>query len=93
MYISTIGLGISLSTILITILVIIINSKISNPNDSDKWDIVEYLFAIFFGWIAVVYILLTYGKYIFGDSKYIWTYGSKDNGNIKTYNTRCMTGR
>ena len=22
---------------------------------------------------------------IFGDSKYIWTYGSKDNGNIKTY--------
>ena len=69
MYISTIGLGISLSTILITILVIIINSKISNPNDSDKWDIVEYLFAIFFGWIAVVYILLTYGKYIFGDSK------------------------
>lgn len=69
MYINTVGLGISLSTILITILIIIINSKISNPNDSDKWDIVEYIFAIIFGWIAVVYILLTYGKYIFGDSK------------------------
>ena len=69
MHISTIGLDISLSAILIPILVIIINSKISNPNDSDKWGIVEYLFAIFFGWIAVVYILLTYGKYIFGDSK------------------------
>ena len=69
MYINTVGLGISLSTILITILIIIINSKISNPNDSDKWDIVEYIFAIIFGWIAVVYILLTYGRYIFGDSK------------------------
>ena len=66
MYISTVGLGISLSTILITILIIIINLR---APDSDKWDIVEYIFAIIFGWIAVVYILLTYGKYIFGDSK------------------------
>ena len=66
MYISTVGLGISLSTILITILIIIINLR---APDSDKWDIVEYIFSVIFGWIAVVYILLTYSKYIFGDSK------------------------
>jgi len=63
MYISTIGLGISLSTILITILVITINTR---APEEHKWNIVEYIFAIIFGWIAVVYILITYNKYIIG---------------------------
>lgn len=53
---------VSLSTILITIFVIIMNMR---APEEDKWDIVEYIFAIIFGWIAVVYILITYNKYIF----------------------------
>jgi hypothetical protein len=53
---------ISLSTILITILIIMINMR---APEEDKFDIIEYIFAIIFGWIAVVYILITYNKYIF----------------------------
>lgn len=54
--------SISLSTILITIIVIIMNIR---APEEDKWDIIEYIFAIIFGWIAVVYILIKYNKYIF----------------------------
>ncbi len=50
--------SISLSTILITIIVIIMNIR---APEEDKWDIIEYIF----GWIAVVYILIKYNKYIF----------------------------
>lgn len=53
---------VSLSTILITIIVIIMNIRVP---EEDKWDIIEYIFAIIFGWIAVVYILIKYNKYIF----------------------------
>lgn len=53
---------ISLSTILITILIIMINMR---APEEDKFNIIEYIFAIIFGWIAVVYILITYNKYIF----------------------------
>lgn len=53
---------VSLSTILITILIIIINMR---APEEDKWDIIEYIFALIFGWIALVYILITYNKYIF----------------------------
>lgn len=53
---------ISLSTILITILIIMINMR---APEEDKFDIIEYVFAIIFGWIAVIYILITYNKYIF----------------------------
>ena len=53
--------SISLSTILITIIVIIMNIR---APEEDKWDIIEYIFAIIFGWIAVVYILIKYNKYI-----------------------------
>lgn len=55
--------SISLSTILITILVILINARATV--EDDRWDIIEYIFAVVFGWIAVVYILITYNKYIF----------------------------
>ena len=54
--------SISLSTILITIIVIIMNIR---APEEDKWDIIEYIFAIIFGWVAVVYILIKYNKYIF----------------------------
>lgn len=54
--------SISLSTILITIIVIIMNIR---APEEDKWDIIEYIFVIIFGWIAVVYILIKYNKYIF----------------------------
>lgn len=54
--------SISLSTILITIIVIIMNIR---APEEDKWGIIEYIFAIIFGWIAVVYILIKYNKYIF----------------------------
>ena len=53
----------SLSTIIITILVIFINMRATV--EDDRWDIFEYIFAIIFGWIAVVYILIAYNKYIF----------------------------
>lgn len=54
--------SISLSTILITILVILLNIR---APEEDKFSIIEYIFALVFGWIAVVYILITYNKYIF----------------------------
>lgn len=54
--------SISLSTILITILVILINARATV--EDDRWDIIEYIFAVVFGWIAVVYILIRYNKYI-----------------------------
>lgn len=54
--------AISLSTMLITILVILMNIR---ATEEDKWDIIEYIFAVVFGWISVVYILITYNKYIF----------------------------
>lgn len=53
---------ISLSTLLITILVILMNIR---APEEDRWDIIEYIFAIILGWIAIVYILITYNKYIF----------------------------
>ena len=53
--------SISLSTILITIIVIIMNIR---APEEDKWDIIEYIFALIFGWLAVVYILIKYNKYI-----------------------------
>ena len=57
---------VSFSTLIITFLVILMNIRALKE---DKFSIIEYIFALVFGWIAVVYILLTYGKYIFGDSK------------------------
>lgn len=54
--------AISLSTMIITILVILMNIR---ATEEDKWDIIEYIFAVVFGWISVVYILITYNKYIF----------------------------
>ncbi len=51
------------STLIITFLVILINMRATV--ESDRWDIIEYIFAVIFGWIAVVYILITYNKYIF----------------------------
>ena len=54
---------ISLSTILIIILVIMINSRASIE---DKFGILGFIVAIIFGWIAVAYILIRYNKYIFG---------------------------
>ena len=54
---------VSFSTLIITFLVILINMRATV--ESDRWDIIEYIFAVIFGWIAVVYILITYNKYIF----------------------------
>lgn len=54
--------SISLSTLIITFLIIIINLR---ADELDKFNIIEYIFAIIFGWIAVAYILMSYGKYIF----------------------------
>lgn len=54
---------ISLSTILIIILVIMINSRASSE---DKFGILGFIVAIIFGRIAVAYILIVYNKYIFG---------------------------
>lgn len=54
--------SISLSTLIITFLVIIINLS---ADELDKWNIIEYIFAVIFGWVAVVYMLMSYGKYIF----------------------------
>lgn len=59
--------SISLSTLIITFLVIIINLRVPEYNENDKFNIIEYIFAVLFGWIAVVYILMTYGKYIFSN--------------------------
>lgn len=59
--------SISLSTLIITFLVIIINLRVPEYNENDKFNIIEYIFAVLFGWIAVVYILITYGKYIFSN--------------------------
>lgn len=54
---------VSFSTLIITFLVILINMRATV--EDDRWDIIEYIFAVVFGWIAVVYILITYNKYIF----------------------------
>lgn len=54
---------ISLSTILIIILVIIINSRASSE---ERVGILGFIVAIIFGWIAVAYILIAYNEYIFG---------------------------
>ena len=42
--------SISLSTILITILVILMNIR---APEEDKFSIIEYIFALVFGWIAI----------------------------------------
>ena len=54
---------VSFSTLIITFLVILINMRATV--ESDRWGIIEYIFAVIFGWFAVVYILITYNKYIF----------------------------
>ena len=53
---------VSFSTLIITFLVILMNIR---APEEDKFSIIEYIFALVFGWIAVVYILITYNKYIF----------------------------
>lgn len=54
---------VSFSTLIITFLVILINMRATV--EDDRWGIIEYIFAVIFGWFAVVYILITYNKYIF----------------------------
>ena len=54
---------VSFSTLIITFLVILINMRAIV--EDDRWGIIEYIFAVIFGWFAVVYILITYNKYIF----------------------------
>lgn len=54
---------VSFSALIITFLVILINMRATV--EDDRWSIIEYIFAVIFGWFAVVYILITYNKYIF----------------------------
>ena len=60
---------VSFSTLIITFLVILMNIR---APEEDKFSIIEYIFALVFGWIAVVYILITYNKYIFNFKETKW---------------------
>lgn len=55
--------SISLSTIIITLLIIIINMRTNDP--FEKWDIIEYIVAVIFGWISIVYIFIKYSHILF----------------------------
>lgn len=61
-------MGIQLTTILTTVMVLKINHYLNACNKSSsskKWDIVEWFFAVIFGWVGVVYILISYSGEIF----------------------------
>lgn len=59
-------LGFNISTVLILIMVLVINSNLEKLNKcNEKWDILETIIAMLFGWIGVFYILIQYGEYLF----------------------------
>jgi len=57
------GTTILLSGIITTLLVFRLNTIKCNK---DKWDIFEWFFAVLFGWLGVIYILLEYSEPLAG---------------------------
>ena len=45
------------SSIVVVLMVLKVNMRLSEPN---KWDFVETLIAVVFGWIGALYILMSY---------------------------------
>lgn len=56
-----------LSIIIIIVLVMKINFHVSRGqgSESDEWDLLEIFVAVICGWLGIVYILISYTKYIF----------------------------
>ena len=60
------GFTFALSTIIVTIMILKINIYADKCGKYNKsWDFVEWFFAVIFGWVSVVYILVTYASELF----------------------------
>lgn len=58
--------------IIVVLMILKINHYIdNNPDniDNSKWDFIETVFGVIFGWITIIYILIEYQKELFGPIK------------------------